>query len=168
MIVSMAMLVIGNNMIVAFGLIGAMTVIRFRNILKDTRDTAFIFFVLIMGIAAGTFRYKIAILGTALFTIVLFYLHLTSFGGRHLMDGFLQFHITSQSGNLLSIQTILRKYCRNVRLMSQRLHQAGIQEVAYNLSIKDPSSAAEMIAALQETQGVSEVNFIIHEEHVEV
>lgn len=168
MIVSMAMLVIGNNVIVAFGLIGALAVIRFRNILKDTRDTSFIFFSLIVGIACGTFRYKLAILGTVIFAIVLFYLHLTSFGGRHLMDGFLQFHITSQSGNLPAIQTLLKKYCREVRLMSQRLQQAGIQEIAYNLSIKDPSCAAEMIATLQETQGVSEVNFIIHEEHVEV
>lgn len=168
MIVSMAMLVIGNNVIVAFGLIGALAVIRFRNILKDTRDTAFIFFSLIVGIAAGTFRYKLAVVGTALFTIILIYLHWTSFGGRHLMDGFLQFRLKSDSGNLLGIQALLKKHCRGVRLMSQRLQQTGIQEIAYNLSIKDPASSAEMITTLQETQGVSDVNFIIHEEHVEV
>lgn len=167
-IVSMAMLVIGNNVIVAFGLIGALAVIRFRNILKDTRDTAFIFFALITGIACGTFRYKLAILGTILFTVILLYLHLTSFGGRHLMDGFLQFHLKSRNGDLLAIQTLLKKYCRNVKLMSQRLQQEGMHEIAYNLSIKDPSSAEEMIDTLQKTQGVSEVNFIIHEEHVEV
>ncbi|MBN1902963.1 DUF4956 domain-containing protein [Candidatus Sumerlaeota bacterium] len=167
-IVALAMLVIGNNVIVAFGLIGALAVIRFRNILKDTRDTSFIFFALIAGIACGTYRYKLAILGTVIFTVILLYLHLTSFGGRRLMDGFLQFHIKSSNGDLLSIQTFLGKYCRNVKLMSQRIYQEGIQEVAYNLSIKDPALAAEMIAALQETQGVSDVNFIIHEEHVEV
>ena len=42
-LISLAMMVIGSNIVIAFGLIGALAVIRFRNILKDTRDTAFIF-----------------------------------------------------------------------------------------------------------------------------
>ena len=63
-VLCMGMMVIGNNIAIAFGLIGALAVIRFRNILKDTRDTAFIFFTLIVGLATGTGRYRLAILGT--------------------------------------------------------------------------------------------------------
>ena len=42
-VIAMVMAVIGNNIITAFGLMGALAVVRFRNVIKDTRDIAFIF-----------------------------------------------------------------------------------------------------------------------------
>src|SRR4030042_1814867 len=63
-VVSMVMAVIGNNIITAFGLMGALAIIRFRNVLQDTRDIAFIFCALVVGMAAGSQRYLTAILGT--------------------------------------------------------------------------------------------------------
>jgi len=168
MIVCLAMLVIGNNVIVAFGLIGALAVIRFRNILKDTRDTAFIFFALIVGMATGTGRYKLAVVGTVLFLLILLYLDFTSFGSRHLRDGFIRFRISSEAGGLSTVQTVLRRYCRNLRLVSQRLTDTGAGEVAYSLIIRDPARADEMVSSLQKSKGVSDVTFILHEEQVEV
>ena len=47
-IISVSMMVIGNSLAIAFGLIGALSVIRFRNVLKDTRDTSFIFAALVV------------------------------------------------------------------------------------------------------------------------
>jgi hypothetical protein len=63
-VVAMVMAVIGNNIITAFGLMGALAIIRFRNIIKDTRDIAFIFCSLVVGMATGSQRYGIAIVGT--------------------------------------------------------------------------------------------------------
>ena len=60
MVVSLVMFVIGNNIITAFGLIGALALIRFRNVLKDTRDTVFVFIALVMGMAAGSQRFTTA------------------------------------------------------------------------------------------------------------
>jgi hypothetical protein len=50
-VVSMVMTVIGNNIITAFGLMGALAIVRFRNVIKDTRDIAFIFCALVVGMA---------------------------------------------------------------------------------------------------------------------
>ena len=55
--------VIGDSLVTAFGLLGALAIVRFRNVLKDTRDTVFVFFSLVLGMAAGTQRYGIAHLG---------------------------------------------------------------------------------------------------------
>jgi len=168
MIVSLAMMVIGNNVVVAFGLIGALTVIRFRNILKDTRDTAFIFFTLIMGIATGTGRLNLAILGTGVYVIVLLVFHWTSFGSRYLTDGFIRFRIAREAAGLADIQAILKKYCRTIRLVSQRLSVEGAGEIAYRLTMRDPARAAELVHQLEKSQGVSQVTFVLEEEQSEI
>lgn len=167
-VVCMAMLVIGNNVIVAFGLIGALAVIRFRNVLKDTRDTAFIFFALIAGMATGTGRYKLAALGTALFCVILLYLHWTAFGSRYMSDGFIRFHMSAGGEGLDTIREIMRRYARSAQLVSQRFSEEGAGEIAYRLTMRDPGRADELVARLQEIQGVSHVTFVLQEEHSEI
>ena len=90
-VVSMVMVVIGSNIITALGLMGALAIIRFRNILKDTRDIAFIFCCLVVGMAAGSQRYSIAIIGTVFLSLIAVYMHLTGFGTHKPHNGFLRF-----------------------------------------------------------------------------
>jgi cell division protein FtsW (lipid II flippase) len=45
--------VIGDNLARAFGLVGALSIIRFRTVVEDTRDTAFVIFAVVIGMAAG-------------------------------------------------------------------------------------------------------------------
>ena len=80
MVVSLVMYVIGNSIITAFGLLGALALIRFRNVLKDTRDTVFVFIALVTGMAVGSQRYMTAIVGTIALLLATFYLTTTSFG----------------------------------------------------------------------------------------
>src|SRR5512143_1497457 len=62
-VISMVMAVIGNNIITAVGLMGALAIVRFRNVIKDTRDIAFIFCALVVGMACGSHRFLTAVLG---------------------------------------------------------------------------------------------------------
>ena len=71
-VVSLVMFVIGNSIVTAFGLMGALAIIRFRNVLKDTRDTVYVFFSLVLGMALGSQRHLAALVGTvALLTVAL-------------------------------------------------------------------------------------------------
>ena len=54
MVVSLIMLVVGSNIARAFALVGALSIIRFRNAIKETRDVGFIFFAMAIGMATGT------------------------------------------------------------------------------------------------------------------
>ena len=87
MIVSLVMLVIGNNIVTAFGLLGALAIIRFRNVLKDTRDTAFIFLGLVVGMAIGAQKFLTAIVGTVSILSAALYLYYTAFGTQGRYDG---------------------------------------------------------------------------------
>ena len=79
-VVALVMFIIGNSIVTAFGLLGALALIRFRNVLKDTRDTVFVFASLVVGMAVGTQRFQLADLGTAALLLVVVYLSKTSFG----------------------------------------------------------------------------------------
>ncbi len=168
MIVALAMMVIGNNIVVAFGLIGALAVIRFRNILKDTRDTAFIFFALVVGMACGTGSYLLAVFGTCIFCLVLVYLHWSYFGSRHTGDGFVRFQIEVGKVGRAALQSVLNRYCRSTHLVSQRFRESGRGELAYRLTIRDPSRADQLVDELQHLAGVSHVTFVLHEEQAEI
>ena len=64
MVIAMIMLVVGSNIARAFALVGALSVVRFRNAIKETRDVGFIFLAMAVGMAAGTRFYLLAIAAT--------------------------------------------------------------------------------------------------------
>ncbi|PIZ81358.1 MAG: DUF4956 domain-containing protein, partial [Parcubacteria group bacterium CG_4_10_14_0_2_um_filter_41_6] len=61
-ITTIAMMVIGNSLAIAFGLLGAFSIIRFRTPVKEAKDTGYIFFSLVEGMAVGTNNHVIAII----------------------------------------------------------------------------------------------------------
>lgn len=79
-VVSVIMIVIGNNIAVAFGLVGAFSIIRFRSAISDPKDIAFIFFGMAAGITCGLGYYIIAILFTLTLVVIIFVLYATNFG----------------------------------------------------------------------------------------
>ena len=79
MVTSLVIMVIGNNLARAFGLVGAMSIIRFRTAVKDTQDIVFIFFSLAAGMAAGVGLKLPAFVGTIFIGSVLYFLSNSSF-----------------------------------------------------------------------------------------
>lgn len=81
LITTMVIMIIGNNLARAFGLVGAMSIIRFRTAVKDTIDIVFIFFALGVGLAAGSGALAIAFIGTVMIgTIILLLARVPMFG----------------------------------------------------------------------------------------
>jgi uncharacterized membrane protein YhiD involved in acid resistance len=66
LITAIVIMVIGNNLARAFGLVGAMSIIRFRTAVKDVQDIVFIFFSLAVGMAAGVGMYALAFLSSGM------------------------------------------------------------------------------------------------------
>src|SRR5215208_6841611 len=77
-IVSLVMILMAGNIFVALGLLAVFTVVRFRNVLKDTRDTTFVLWAIVEGMASGTMRFGIAVLGAIAVAFVFLYMRFTS------------------------------------------------------------------------------------------
>ncbi len=63
-VVCMIMMAIGSNVALSLGLVGALSIIRFRTVIKDNRDMAFLFLMIGIGLCCGSGGYGIAIAGT--------------------------------------------------------------------------------------------------------
>lgn len=72
--VAMIMMAIGSNIALSLGLVGALSIIRFRTVIKDTRDMTFLFVSIGIGLTAGANVWMVGFLGTltiAAFTIIM-------------------------------------------------------------------------------------------------
>ena len=169
-VVAMVMAVIGTSIITAVGLMGALAIIRFRNIIKDTRDIAFIFCSLVVGMAAGSQRYAVAIVGTVILSLIAIYLHLTGFGTHQPHNGFLRFSFRGHIGPDSPISTILRRFCGSFTLISAQESGFGTAEVeyAYQLMIRNAAKNQQMLSELQQVEGLENISLTMQERLLEV
>ena len=65
------MTVIGNNIALSLGMVGALSIVRFRTAIKDSRDTVYIFWSIIVGICCGVGDYAVACIGSAVTFVVI-------------------------------------------------------------------------------------------------
>jgi hypothetical protein len=168
-VIAMVMTVIGNNIITAVGLMGALAIVRFRNIIKDTRDIAFIFSSLVVGMAAGSHRYLTAIMGTIILSLITVYLFFTDFGSHEPHNGFLRFSLRGPIGPDHPIPTILRRFCGNYALISaQDTGFGGPAEYAYQLMIRSTSRNEELLSELEKIDGIENISLTMQEKLLEV
>lgn len=69
-LVAMTAMVIDNNVARAFSLVGALAIVRFRTVVEDTRDTAFVIFAVVAGMAAGVGNVGLCLAGVAIVSAV--------------------------------------------------------------------------------------------------
>ncbi len=166
MVVALVMFVIGDSLVTAFGLIGALAIIRFRNVLKDTRDTVFVFFALVLGMALGSQRHGPAIMGTLLLLSATAYLHWTRFGTNGIFDGHLSFRI-QEGGSEHDTFGVIQRFCRRFRSLSTR-RGAGVTEYVFVVSLRDTRRGDEMLRDLESLGSVGSVSLVLQDELSEV
>ncbi len=168
-VVAIIMAVIGNNIITAFGLMGALAIIRFRNVVKDTRDIVFVFCSLVVGMAAGSQRYAIAIVGTAILSLITIYLYLTGFGSHRPHNGFLRFSFDDHIGPKHPVRAILKRFCGKFTLISaQNPPGSSSVEYAYQLMIRNTSKNEQLLPELEEIEGIKNISLTMQEQLLEV
>lgn len=168
-LVSLMMILVTGSIMIAFGLLAVFAVVRFRNVLKDTRDTSFIMWAIVEGMSVGIFHYSTALVGTGCVTVVLFYLWLTEFGVRHRYDAALSILVSFNSGNTRErIEQILQRFSDRIVLTGDRLGADDRQLLSYRLLMRDPARRRELRDHLASAGDVQEFSFYLHDDESEV
>lgn len=158
-IVCMVIMIIGNSLARAFALVGALSIIRFRTVVKDTKDTAFIFWSLAAGMASGTGSYFLAVSGTIIISIIAFILHKTNFGSIVKSEFILQFRINSNDKKLSeSFIKIIQEYTKSNVLLNSEISDDGKNiKTSYDVVMKEEKNQTELIKKLSSLKGLSEI-----------
>ncbi|HYE20037.1 MAG TPA: DUF4956 domain-containing protein [Tepidisphaeraceae bacterium] len=158
---------------VALGLLAVFAMVRFRNVLKDTRDTMFVLWAIAEGVACGTQRFGIAVLASVILGAAFLYLHFTAFGGRHRYDVVLslEWGPTGELGRAEwtpLLRDILSRHAVRSTLASQHDLEADRMEFSYRLLLRDPGRSRELLKELQESRGVNRVSLFHRADEAEV
>lgn len=94
-IVSVLMLIIGTNIARAFTLVGALSIVRFRNAIKETWDVGYIFFTMVVGMSIGTRFYNMAIVLTLVVSTLIILMNKFNFGEYNIKEDMLKIKITN-------------------------------------------------------------------------
>ncbi|MDX2033277.1 MAG: DUF4956 domain-containing protein [Blastocatellia bacterium] len=165
LITAVVILVIGNNLARAFGLVGAMSIIRFRTAVRDVQDIVFIFFSLTVGMAAGVGLNSVALIGTVFISLVILLLETIGFGQPARTKHLLQISYSGSAEDDASLQKILKKHARRIQMTNLRqMNGRNEVEAFFHLTLRNMKTQADFVRELRELESVSGVNLFFEEE----
>ncbi len=164
LITSVVILVIGNNLARAFGLVGAMSIIRFRTAVRDVQDIVFIFFALSIGMASGVGLHVIAIASTIIISIIAIVLVTFNFGAPRKQEFLLQISYVAIEDNDKKIHSVLKKYAGKFKLVNLKNISDENVEAFYQVGYKTKKYSSQLLHDLRKIRDVLSVNLFFDDD----
>lgn len=164
---TVVMMVVQHNIARAFGLLGAFSLIRFRTILKETRDIAFLFFALAIGIAVGTNNYVIALMSAVIISLAIWLFYKYNLG--HMKDGLghvLTFNVSGEDVPIEDLKSVIGSKANSYELLQIRSH-GEITRYVFAVRPKSDTDLSNLMSELRKRSSVADVEFITGERGVE-
>jgi uncharacterized membrane protein YhiD involved in acid resistance len=166
-IVSAVMMVIGGSIARAFALVGALSIVRFRTVVKDTKDTVFIFAGLAAGMAAGTTLYFLAVATTLFFSAVALVLHRLDFGALYKSEFILRFVFDQQHDSSAYVEKVQEFAKRSNLLHIEPSGDGKFLSLTYDVTLREGVTAEQFAGAFGTIAGVSQATLIASKNDVD-
>jgi uncharacterized membrane protein YhiD involved in acid resistance len=166
MITAIVIMVIGNNLARAFGMVGAMSIIRFRTAVKDTADIMFIFFALTIGLAAGVKLYSIAIFGTFFIGLIYFIVNKINFSLPQSREFLMQIITESEEISDNPFAEILNRHCKRYKLVNLKTmgeKNSELMEFSYYINLRNEEKGNDLVYEVKRLAGVKQTNLFFDE-----
>ena len=152
MLIALIMLIVGSNIARAFALVGALSVVRFRNAIKETRDVGFIFLVMGVGMACGTRFYTLAILATLVICAVILLMHRFNWFALNVQRQVVKVQVPADGDDYGPvIDDVLIRFTDEYELISTESVRGGsLLETAYTARLKKGVKPGDVIERLRE------------------
>lgn len=165
---SMVVMIIGNSLVRAFGLIGAFTIIRFRTAIKEVRDLTFMFLAVTLGLAAGVKAYTIGAAGLIAVAGVMLVLDKIRFGTIANYEYLLTFIEKPDSKKGNQHDEIFKLFLSESLLLNARPIKGGEElEFSYSVRLKDPESLSDFTQKLSKLSSVQNVELVSVQRDIE-
>lgn len=158
-VIAMSTQVIGDNIARAFSLVGALSIVRFRTVVQDTRDTVYVIFAVVVGMAVGAGHIAVALVGIFITGIASFVMQPKTLAWE-LADQRLSLTMRIGFGrdpNLI-FPPIFEKYLETFELCAiSTVKQGNAMEVNYRIELRNTVSQTAFVSALSLIEGVQNV-----------
>jgi hypothetical protein len=163
-LIAMVTQVIGDNVARAFSLVGALSIVRFRTVVRDTQDTAYVIASVALGMAVGAGHLGVAVAGLAMLAVAaVAMMPQVAGGGPSGTAEDLPYALTVRVGLGADAAVVaspsIGEYASSWRLTGAATSRQGLSiDVSYRLALKDAERAQHLVAALNGTDGIQSVD----------
>jgi uncharacterized membrane protein YhiD involved in acid resistance len=162
-LIAMVTKVIGDSVARAFSLVGALSIVRFRTVVRDTQDTAYVIFAVVVGMAAGANLLPVAIAGIVVVFIAALILHHRKSVVAWSNETECSLTIRVPIGSLLDElnSNFLPKYLESFQLTAIATANKGMSlEASYNVRLRAGTAPTDLVRELNKTEGVQSVELM--------
>ena len=158
LITSAIILAMQSNLVISLGMVGALSLVRFRTAIKDPMDLAFLFWSISIGIICGAGLYEIALVTSVGVTVFILVLDMLPVGKAPMM---LVVNSSEMNGEK-AVLDVVGKYARYYKVKSRNLSK-GRLDLVIELKVKEESALVSEVAALD---GMLSASMISHDGEV--
>ncbi len=164
---AIVMMIIGSNIARAFSLVGALSIIRFRTAVKDVRDTAYLFFAIVVGMGCGTGFYLHTLVFTAVTSVFMWVLFRLDYAVKNDTEEILKVTFSRASGAAEAVEAYLRSNVREFRLINS-MRNFDKEDDTHVFVVRNlKGQAREQIPeGLSEIEGVSHAELYLNDQQV--
>lgn len=161
MVVGLIMLVVGSNIARAFSLVGALSIIRFRNAVKETRDVGYVFFAMAIGMATGTRFYLLAMIATLIISLALLLMDKFDWYARRETTRILKVQLPAGNEFEHFLDDIFLSFTDSSDLVSVESVRGGaLVELVYGLRLKKGASLQGFLDGVRARNGNNKASIL--------
>lgn len=154
-ITTVVMVIIGSNLALSLGMVGSLSIIRFRTAIKEPRDIAFLFWAIAIGLSCGSEFYIAGILGSVVVAVVLVLANLDLYDS---VSYLLVLRGQTDALDPVPVEAALKQNSRRFKLR-MRSESDGTLEMTYELCLKS-SGVEPLLGAVRRCAGVESLNLV--------
>ena len=158
MLVAMTTIVIGDSVARAFGLVGALSIVRFRTVVEDTRDTSFVIFAVVAGMALGAGHLLVCLIGVPLVSLIAIGMGAVGRAVTASNAQRLEIRIGAARDPQTLFADVFHQHLKSRTLVSVLSAKSGASiDVIYRVRLRDRQGMFALLRAIQSLEGVQSV-----------
>ena len=156
-ITTVIMLVIGSNLALSLGMVGSLSIIRFRTAVKEPRDIAFLFWAVCIGLSCGARMFDVITLGSVVIALVLFVFKMDIYNVNNYL---LVAKVRNDGGETSALEEIVKGNVKRMKMRMQTV-SGNITEVTYEISLTN-KNLEKMSVELKKSEMIECYNLVAY------
>lgn len=168
-VIAFIMLVIGSNIARAFTMVGALSIIRFRNAVKETKDIGFVFLVMAIGMACGTRFYRLAFFATFALSAAIIVMDKLNLFAKVIRERILIIRMPEGMNYEETLAELFDKRLTSYNLISvETVRKGTLQELIYSVVLRRKVDPARLLEEIRAANGDNKVSLVLGQQEIDL